>query len=83
MERLLQYLDDVDDLVGAVGLFYESLRRIALRLLALASGLLALAGGFLLALSYPQAALGVGLLLLLLLGYRTLASAPGRTLRSA
>ncbi len=83
MERLLQYLDDVDDLVGLLGLSYESIRRFALRLVALVAGVLALSAGFLLALSYPSPALGIGLLLLIFLGYRTLAGMPRRPLHSA
>lgn len=83
MERLLQYMDDLDDLVGVVGLSIEPIRRLALKLLALAAGVLALAGGFLLALSYPGVALGVGLLLLMILAYRTLTAVPRRALRSA
>lgn len=83
MERLLQYLDDIDDLVGALQLFYEPARRLALKLLSLAASVLALSGGFLLTLSYPVVAMGLGLLLLAALVYRAFTSAPRRRLRQA
>jgi cation transport ATPase len=84
MERLLQYMDDLDDLVGVIGLSIESIRRFAQRLLAaLAVSMLALAGGFFLALRYPSAALIVGLLLLIVLALRALVAKPRRTLHSA
>lgn len=83
MERLLQYLDDFDDLVGVVGLSLESIRRFALNVLVLAAGVLALGAGFFLALSYPSSALAIGLLLLLALAYRTLGAVPRRALHSA
>ena len=83
MERLLQYMDDLDDLVGVVGLSIESIRRLAYRLAAMAGSMLALAGGFFLALRHPSAALIVGLLLLIVLAHRALAAEPRRALRSA
>ena len=83
MERLLQYLDDIDDLVGALRLFYEPVRRLALKLLSLAASVLVLSAGFLLTLSYPVVAMGLGLLLLAALVYRAFTSAPRRKLRQA
>ena len=83
MERLLQYLDDLDDLAGVLGLFYEPIRRLILRLLALAAALLALSGGFLLTITYPPVALGIGLLLIVALIYRLFIASPRRTLRQA
>jgi prolipoprotein diacylglyceryltransferase len=83
VERLLQYLDDIDDLVGALRLFYEPVRRLTLKLLALAAGVLTLCAGFLLTLSYPLVALGLGLLLLIALVFRTLTAAPRNRLRQA
>ena len=35
MERFLQYLDDLDDLYGAIGLVWEKLRRTLLNLISL------------------------------------------------
>ena len=36
MERLLQYLDDLDDLCGVFGLAWEKMRRILLRVVSIA-----------------------------------------------
>ena len=38
MERFLQYLDDLDDLYGAIGLVWETLRRTLLKLISLPHG---------------------------------------------
>jgi hypothetical protein len=74
MERLLQYLDDIDDLVGAVGLLFEQLRRLFFTTIALAVGLVSIAAGVLLALAHPPIALATSLLLLVTLVYRMVAS---------
>lgn len=81
MERLLQYLDDIDDLVGALHLFHEPVRRLILKLLVLAGGVMALSTGFLLTIRYPTAAMGLGLLLVAALIYRAFAASPRRRLR--
>jgi hypothetical protein len=81
MERLLQYLDDIDDLVGVFGLSYESIRRLLLKLLALSAGMLALAAGFLLTVTFPPVAMGIGLLLVAILVYRMFTASPNRRLR--
>lgn len=83
MERLLQYLDDIDDLVGALRLCYEPIRRLLLQLFSLAAGVLALSGGFLLTINYPPVALGLGFLLVAALIYRSFAVLPRRRLRQA
>lgn len=66
MERILLYLDNLDDLYGAVGLVWEDVRNgIAL----VASALLVLfvaAAAFLLAWSHPPLALAVATLLVAL-----------------
>lgn len=70
MERIVQYLDDLEDLVYAVALIAERLRR-ALRRIAtafLALGMLAV--GFLLALSQPPLALATVALLMVAALYR-------------
>ncbi len=41
MERFLQYLDEVDDVVYSVPLLWEAMRRLLARLLALLAGILA------------------------------------------
>lgn len=72
MECLLQYLDDIDDLVGAIGLVYESLRRVTLALAILATSLVLVASGVVLALVSPPMALAACIVLLLALLYRTM-----------
>ena len=70
MERLLQYLDDLDDLYGAAGLLLERLRNIAwFTAIFLLIGTL-LTGGVLLALREPPLALAIAILLFTALLYR-------------
>jgi len=77
MEFLLQYLDDLDDMLGVLGLAYEPIRRLLIGL-AMAAGSLALvASGVWLALSHPPLALATCLLLFVTLLYRTV-TAPNR-----
>ena len=83
MERfLLQYLDDLDDFCGMVGLFREQLRRFLLVLascIAVASG--AMAGAWL-ALLHPPLALATSILLFVTLLYRSVTAAPARALQT-
>ncbi len=74
MERLLQYMDDLDDLVGSFGLVYERLRRYFLPLIAAVAGLLSMASGIWLALVHPPIALATCLLLFVTLLYRAVTS---------
>ena len=74
MERMLQYLDDIDDLFGAVGLVYERLRRLFLKIVSLLASLSMVALSVLLALESPILALATGLLLSLMLLYRSVIS---------
>ncbi len=69
MERLLQYWDDLDDLVYALGLISERIRSIAYALLFVLSGFVLLAGGILLALTHPPLASATAILLLVALIY--------------
>ena len=70
MERLLQYLDDLDDMYGAAGLLLERLRNIAwFAAISLLIGTL-LTGGVLLALHEPPLALAIAILLFTALLYR-------------
>lgn len=71
MERLLQYLDDIDDLVGLVGLLYERIRQLTLALGALAGTLLVALAAMWLALVHPPLALATGTLLFVSLLYRS------------
>lgn len=76
MECLLQYLDDIDDLVGAIGLFYERLRRLAIGLTILSVSLALVASAIWLAQTYPTLALATCLLLLVTLLYFSAVSPP-------
>lgn len=74
MERMLQYMDDIDDLVGVIGLTYERIRRLFLILTSLTIGLAMVASGILLALVHPPIALATCILLFVTLLYRTVTS---------
>ncbi len=78
MERLLQYMDDLDDLYGAFGLLYERLRRLALKLLSLCAGVAIVGAGIALALVHPPIALATCIVLFVTLLYRS-ATSPART----
>ena len=82
MERLLQYLDDLDDLAGAVGLMYERSRRLLLNLIRTAIGLLIMAAAVWLTLAFPLIAIGTCLLLVVALLYRLLGPGHDRTPKS-
>jgi hypothetical protein len=71
MERLLQYLDDLDDLYGMVGLVVERLRRIACGLLSFCLLLGGAAAGMWLALAHPPVALATSIVLFVTLLYRS------------
>lgn len=71
MERLAQYWDDVDDLVGAIGLLAERLRRLALFALSTLIYLLLVTAGVQLALLDPPLAAAVVTILAILLLYRS------------
>ena len=71
MECLLQYLDDLDDLFGIVGLVWERLRRATLKLLAVIMATVAAAAGAWLALLHPPIALATSTMLFVILLYRT------------
>ena len=71
MERLLQYWDDLDDLVGALYLYYERIRRVVLfTLYALVVSLIQV-GGVLLALEQPPLAMAAATILIVTLMYRS------------
>jgi hypothetical protein len=71
MECLLQYLDDLDDLFGAVGLVWERLRRGLFKLLAVLMAMIVAAAGMWLALLHPPIALATSTVLFVVLLYRT------------
>ncbi len=71
MECFLQYLDDLDDLYGALGLVWENLRRAVLGLFTLTMLLAGAAGGVALALAHAPIALATGTVLFVILLYRS------------
>ena len=75
MEFLVQYLDDIDDLISAVGLVAETIRKLLFSLSFLCTLLALQVGGVMLALTDPPLALAVALLLFVTLLYR-LVTAP-------
>jgi apolipoprotein N-acyltransferase len=79
---MLQYLDDIDDLIGTFGLLYEGLRRLALVFAALVICLVCIVSGAVLALAHPPVALATCILLLVTLLYRSITSPPREQLRS-
>ncbi len=70
MERLVQWLDDLEDLAYAVVLSGETIRRLLRALLFAAAALALQAASILLALASPPAAVAGGSLLLVTLLYR-------------
>ncbi len=71
MERILQWLDDLDDLYGAAGLVAERVRRLAWNLARLFMLLSAGTCGMLAALREPPLGLAVAILLFVFLLYRS------------
>ncbi len=73
MEVWLQYLDELDDLVGIIGLCGERIRRGLLLLLSSILFCSFLLGGVVLALEHPALALGAVTMLSVVLLYRRVA----------
>ena len=71
MEVVLQWLDDLDDLIAGVGLISERIRRFFLALFYLAIASLALVAGVLLALRHPPLASATAVILFVTLLYRS------------
>ncbi len=71
MERLLQYLDDLDDLFAAIGLLAERIRSLLWLLFSTVAALAVAAGAILLALAEPPLALATAILLFVTLLYRS------------
>lgn len=80
MEFLLQWLDDLDDLVAAVALLGERLRRAVRGMLVLAAALGIQAAGMLLAFSRPPLAMALVCLLTVTWLYRGAVGNTPRTL---
>ena len=74
MERLVQILDDLDDLIGVIGLAKERiLSLLTAAAFAIASVCIQI-GGVVLALSHPPLALAAALLMFVALLYRSVTS---------
>ena len=71
MERLLQYLDDLDDLYGALGLAWERTRRSLLKLIYATLLAAVAAGAVWIALLQPPVAMAVATMLFVILLYRS------------
>jgi len=71
MERVLQYWDDLDDIVGAIRLKAEQVRSLVLFALGTALICVLQLGGILVALNKPPLALAIATILLVTLMYRT------------
>lgn len=70
MERCLQWLDDLDDLVGSIGLATEWLRSLLLTFVFASAALCLQIGGVLLALRHPPLALAAAIIMFVVLLYR-------------
>ena len=70
MERFIQYLDDIEDLVYAIALSRERIRQSLRFLVFLCASLVVQAGGVLLALASPPLAMGCAALALVGMLYR-------------
>ena len=71
MERLIQYLDDLEDLYYAAALTAERIRRIGRLLLVVLSGVTFQLSGILIALVHPPLALGLATMVGVCLFYNT------------
>jgi len=74
MERLLQYLDDLDDAVGMIGLIEERLRRFLIALFSFLTLSIAALVSIWLATLHPPIALATSVLFFVLLLYRSVTS---------
>ena len=71
VERLLQWWDELDDLVGVVGLASERIRNLSVSVGLACAGFLLPLGGIALALSHPPLALASAIILFVTLLYRS------------
>ena len=74
MERLLQYLDDLDDAFGMIGLIVERLRRFLFGLFSYLTLIIAALASISLATLHPPIALATSILLFVFLLYRSVTS---------
>jgi len=78
MEFLLQYLDDLDDLYGVLGLVWERLRRTIIKIASVGMLLAVAAGGIELALLHPPIAMATSTMLFVILLYRSVTVPSGK-----
>ena len=71
MEKVLQYLDDLDDLVGALGLIAERLRTVLWLFAFVSLAAVMACGAIVLALAEPPLALATAVMLFVVLMYRS------------
>lgn len=71
MERIIQWLDDLDDLVGIFGLASERILRTVVAIGLMIAAFLLQLGGILLALSHPPLALATIIIMFVTLLYRS------------
>jgi len=82
MEWLIQLLDDLDDLIGAIGLVRERIRGLLLACLFACAALGVQVSGVVLALNHPPLALATAMLMFVTLLYR-FATSPHHAVRAA
>ncbi len=82
MEMLIQYLDDIDDIFGMIGLVAERLRSIFLGFVFYFSLTVVAALGIWLALVNPLLALATSIILFVTLLYRAVTAPPQAWVRS-
>ena len=70
MERLIQWLDEIDDFFAALGLIGERIRRVSILLPLVLALLLLQVGSIALALRHPPLALAAAILMFVTLLYR-------------
>ena len=80
VERILQYLDDLEDIIFAVPLIAEQLRRAIFRILFLLGSICLQIAGVVLALFHPPLAMAVVVLLLTGMLFRAAVIPVSRTL---
>jgi len=74
MEKLLQYLDDLDDAFGMIGLIVERMRRFCFAMFSYLTLCIAALASIWLATLHPPIALATSILLFVLLLYRSVTS---------
>jgi len=82
MECLLQYMDEIDDLIGVFGLLSERIRGLVLAMITLFVGVAVAASGALLAVVHPPVGLAICILLFVTLLYRKVTSTSHNGLQS-